>query len=397
MFTGADGGQLHSQRSVAATRVHPAANEGTGDEEHMRRLASSLLVFGLAACGGKAKPPAASPTKVKLMTLAPREVEQSAEFIAGLNSRNAVTLRPQVNAVVASIPVKPGQQVKAGTTIVQLDVSQQAAVTANVRATVEARRAALKLADVNYERLSKLAPSGVVSQQEYDQAAARRASAQADLSAAESQLRAQSVQSSYYRVTAPFDGIVGDLPVKVGDLITPQTAITQLTQDRRLEANVTVPLLLAPRIDTQSVVQVLGPDDKPVVEAPVSFISPSVDAATQTVLVKAVFENTGGLRYSQYVRVRLVFGQRKALVVPVVAVTRQGGQPFVYVAGQASGKSGGLVAEQRPVQLGEVVGNDYVVTGGLKEGEQVVISGVQFVRNGAPLQPEQLASKDQGT
>ncbi len=363
----------------------------------MRRLACSLLVFGLAACGGKAKPPAAQPAKVKLTTLAPQDVQQSGEFIAGLNSRSAVTLRPQVNAVVASIPVKPGQEVKAGTTLVQLDVSQQAAVTANVRATVEARRAALKLAEVNYERVSKLAPSGVVSQQEYDQAAAQRASAQADLSAAESQLRAQSVQSSYYRVTAPFDGIVGDLPVKVGDLVTPQTTITQFTQDRRLEANVNVPLLLAPRIDTQSVVQVLGPDDKPVVEARVTFISPAVDAATQTVLVKAVFENTQGMRSSQYVRVRLVYGQRKALVVPVVAVTRQGGQPFVYVAGQASGKSGGLVAEQRPVQLGEVVGNDYVVAGGLKEGEQVVISGVQFVRNGAPLQPEQLATKDQGT
>ena len=362
----------------------------------MRRLAASLLVIALAACGGKAKPPGAPPAKVKLMAVAPQEVQQSADFIASLNSRNAVTLRPQVNAVVASIPVKPGQKVKAGSTLVQLDVSQQAAVTANVRATVEARKAALRLAEINYERLSKLAPSGVVSQQEYDQAAAQRASAQADLSAAESQLKAQSVQSSYYRVTAPFDGIVGDLPVKVGDLVTPQTVITQFTQDRRLEAYVNVPLLLAPRIDNESVVQVLGPDDKPVVEAPVTFISPTVDAATQTVLVKAVFDNTQGLRYSQYVRVRLVYGKRKALVVPVVAVTRQGGQPFVYVAGHPAGQPGSLVAEQRPVQLGEVVGNDYVVTGGLKEGEQVVISGVQLVRNGSPLQPEQLAQKEQG-
>jgi RND family efflux transporter MFP subunit len=362
----------------------------------MRRLASSLLVIVLAACGGKAKPPGPPPAKVKLMTVAPQEVQQSADFIASLNSRNAVTLRPQVNAVVASIPVKPGQQVKAGSTLVQLDVSQQAAVTANVRATVEARKAALRLAETNYQRLSKLAPTGVVSQQEYDQADAQRASAQADLSAAESQLKAQSVQSSYYRVAAPFDGIVGDLPVKVGDLVNPQTIITQFTQDRRLEAYVNVPLLLAPRIDSESVVQVLGPDDKPVVEAKVSFISPTVDAATQTVLVKAVFDNTQGLRYSQYVRVRLVYGKRKALVVPVVSVTRQGGQPFVYVAGHPSGQSGGLVAEQRPVQLGEVVGNDYVVTGGLKDGEQVVISGIQLVRNGSPLQPEQLARKEQG-
>ena len=363
----------------------------------MRRLAPSLLVLALVACGGKTKGPSGPPpAKVKLMTMAPQEVKQSGDFIASLNSRNAVTVRPQVNAVVASIPVKAGERVKSGTTIVQLDVSQQAAVTANVRATVEARRVALKLAELNYQRLAKLAPSGVVSQQEFDQAAAQRASAQADLSAAESQLRAQSVQSSYYRVAAPFDGIVGDLPVKVGDLVTPQTTITQFTQDGRLEAYVNVPLLLAPRIDSETVIQVLGPDDKPVVEAPVSFISPSVDAATQTVLVKATFERTANLRYSQYVRVRLIYGQRKALVVPVVAITRQGGQPFVYVAGHAPGKSEGLVAEQRPVQLGEVVGNDYVVTGGLKEGEQVVISGVQFVRNGSPLQPEQLASKDQG-
>lgn len=362
----------------------------------MRRLATSLLLLCLLACGGKKGPPGPPPAKVKLMTVAPQEVKQSSDFIASLNSRNAVTLRPQVNAVVASIPVKPGQQVKSGATLVQLDVSQQAAVTANVRAAVEARKAALSLAESNYQRISKLVSSGVVSQQEYDQAAAQRASAQADLSAAESQLRAASVQSSYYRITAPFDGIVGDLPVKVGDLVTPQTVITQFTQDRKLEAYVNVPLLLAPRLDTSTVIQVLGSDDKPEVEAPVTFISPTVDAATQTVLVKAVFENTSGLRYSQYVRVRLVYGQRKALVVPIVAVVRQGGQPFVYVAGKGNGQASGLVAEQRPVQLGEVVGNDYVVTAGLKDGEQVVISGVQFVRNGTPLQAEQLASKDQG-
>ena len=363
----------------------------------MRRFVLVLLLAGLAGCGAKSSgPKGPPPAKVKLQTVTPQDVKQSADFIASLNSRNAVILRPQVNAVVARIPVKPGDQVKAGTTIVQLDVSQQAALTANVRATVEARRAAVKLAEANYERVSKLAPSGVVSEQELDQAAAQRASAQADLSAAESQLRAQSVQSGYYRVAAPFDGIVGDLPVKVGDLVTPQTTITQFTQGGRLEAYVSIPLLLAPRVDTRTVIQVLGPDDKPVVEAPVSFISPSVDPATQTVLVKAVFETTVNLRYSQYVRVRLIYGQRKALVVPVVAVTRQGGQPFVFVAGHGSGQSGGLVAEQRPVQLGEVVGNDYVVTGGLKEGEEVVVSGVQFVRNGAPLQPEQVASKDQG-
>ena len=146
----------------------------------MRRLASSLLLLGLVACGSRSAPKGPPPAKVKLQTVTPQDVKQTADFIASLNSRNAVILRPQVNAIVASISVKPGDRVKAGTTLVQLDVSQQAAVTANVRATVEARRAALRLAESNYERLSKLAPSGVVSQQEFDQAAAQRASTQAE-------------------------------------------------------------------------------------------------------------------------------------------------------------------------------------------------------------------------
>src|SRR5262249_57390851 len=127
---------------------------------------------------------------VKLMTVAPEEVQQSADFIDSLNSRNAVTLRPQVNAVVASIPLKPGQKVKAGSTIVQLDVSQQAAVTANVRATVEARRAALKLAQTNYDRLAQLAPRGGGRQQGNDPGAPPRAPAPGDPPAAQSQPQA---------------------------------------------------------------------------------------------------------------------------------------------------------------------------------------------------------------
>ena len=241
----------------------------------MRRLASSLLLLGLVACGPKPGPKGPPPAKVKLQTLKPQDVKQTADFIASLNSRNAVILRPQVNAVVAAIPSKSGDRVKAGATIVQLDVSQQAAVTANVRATVEARRAALRLAEANYERLSKLAPSGVVSGRSSTRPLPSAPPPRPTSPRRRAGSRAQSVQSSYYRIGAPFDGIVGDLPVKVGNLVTPQTPITpDFTQDGRLEAYVNVPLLLAPRSASRRWCEILGNDDQPVVEAPVSFISP---------------------------------------------------------------------------------------------------------------------------
>jgi len=109
-----------------------------------------------------------------------------------------------------------------------------------------------------------------------------------------------------------------------------------------------------------------------------------VDDQTQSVLVKGAVRNAGGsLRPSQYVRARIVWKTADALVVPVTAVLRINGQFFAFVAEDANGR---LVARQRAIKVGSIVGDDYAVLDGIKPGERVVVSGAQKLADGAPIQ-----------
>ena len=118
----------------------------------------------------------------------------------------------------------------------------------------------------------------------------------------------------------------------------------------------------------------------------IDFVSPQVDDRTQAILVKAQVPSTQGFRTEQFVRARIVWSAQPALTLPALAVSRVNGQYFAWVA--ESGEKG-LVARQRPVKLGELVGNDYIVIDGLKTGERVVTSGVQKLAEGVPVAPAQ--------
>jgi multidrug efflux pump subunit AcrA (membrane-fusion protein) len=124
-------------------------------------------------------------------------------------------------------------------------------------------------------------------------------------------------------------------------------------------------------------------------EATVSFIAPSVDPATQSVLAKAALDAPDGLRNDQYVRARIVWRSTRGLTVPLVAVTRVNGRFFVFTA-EKDGQS--TIARQRPVDLGPLVGNNYVVLKGLTAGEQLIVSGVQKIGDGMPVAPQPAAA-----
>jgi multidrug efflux pump subunit AcrA (membrane-fusion protein) len=123
----------------------------------------------------------------------------------------------------------------------------------------------------------------------------------------------------------------------------------------------------------------------------VNFVSPSVDTGTQSVLVKAPLQANAPFRTDQFVRTHVVWASEPGLTVPLVAVTRVNGQYFVYVIEQ--GEGGMRIARQRAVELGPIVGNDYVVDSGLKAGEQLIVSGVQKIGDGMPVNVQPAAGK----
>lgn len=187
----------------------------------------------------------------------------------------------------------------------------------------------------------------------------------------------------YYRVTSPVAGIVGDVPVRVGDRVTRQTVLTTVEDNAGLEAYINVPVQDAPRLKVGLAVRLLGEDGRVLASERIAFVASVVDD-TQTVLAKATLgASATQFRADQFIRARVVWSEAPGLVAPLTSVTRIGGQYFVYVA--EPGDGGVLVARMRPVTLGAVMGNDYVVRDGLKAGERLITGGIQKIGDGAPV------------
>jgi len=352
-------------------------------------LAATVAV---AACSGKEPASAAAPAQaapppmdVKTVTLQPKPVAQSSEFVATIRSLRSTTIQPQVEGFVRQILVKAGERVRAGQPLVQIDPDRQQAAANVIESQRAARQVDLEFAQQDLARVRQLAQEGVVSKADLDRAETAYKSAEAQLKSVQSQIRENEVQLQYYRVVAPADGIVGDIPVRQGDRVTNSTLITTIDQASGLEAYINVPLERAIDLKPGLRVELLNSDGQVVESSAITFIAPRADDATQSVLAKAALRQAPpGVRVMQYVRARIIWSNDPALVVPVVAVTRLAGQHFVFVA---EPMQQAFVARQKPITVGAIVGDDYVVRAGLKPGDRVIVSNVQKIGDGAPVKP----------
>ena len=201
-------------------------------------------------------------------------------------------------------------------------------------------------------------------------------------------------------VTAPIAGVVGNIPVELGDYVQPGGTLTTITQNESLELEIDIPAEQISDIRLGLPVELFTfGSDTPVANGTLSFISPQTDASTQTILAKARFTNASGvLQDNQRVDVRVILDERSGLLVPAMAITRLGGQPFVYVAADAPPPAEGeppiegQVAQLRPVTLGAMQGNDFQVLDGLSRGEEVVVTGLLNLQDGAPITPQEEAA-----
>lgn len=360
-------------------------------------VASTTALLGVlflasfdAGCSGNsvsgAQPQADPAIPVKILVAQAVPISDTTEYVATLKSRDSAVIMPQVEGQITEIRVHSGDRVSPGTVLMQIDPTKQQATVNSQEHGRAAQEANLAYAQQQYDRISALAAAGVVSRQELDQAKSALDTAQAQLKSLDAQVQEQQVQLHYYRVTALSTGIVGDVPVHVGDRVTNTTMLTSVDKPGSLEAYVYIPVERSSQLKMNMPVQIVDGSGQVIADSRITFISPQVDNTTQTVLIKSrIANNEDKLRNLQFIRARVIWGMHQGPVVPVVAVSRVGGQYFVFVAEDQNGK---LVAHQKPLRIGEITGNDYVVLDGLKPGDKIIVSGVQFLVDGATVSPQ---------
>ncbi|WNG31380.1 efflux RND transporter periplasmic adaptor subunit [Cystobacter fuscus] len=325
--------------------------------------------------------------QVEVLELEPGPVRDIGEYLGTLISRRSINLYPQVAGYVKRIAVKPGEQVKQGQLLLEVDPRLGRAGVQSAQAQRSSALAQRQFAQSTRQRAEQLLREGLLSRQDYEQAVSQAAAAEASARNAEAQLSQQEVELGFYQVTAPFDGVVGNIPVKVGDYVTSQVALTNVDQSRALELSVFVPPERAAEVEVgRTPLEVLDQDGKPVVRAPVFFVAPTPNPTTQLVELKAAFDNAVGLRNGQVVHAQVVYSERQALRLPTYAVSQQSSQFFATVV--AEGDGGMSVAQRTPVKLGQLQDNHYEVLGGLKQGTPVIIGSLQAIRDGQPIEPK---------
>jgi RND family efflux transporter MFP subunit len=323
------------------------------------------------------------PVQVAPVTLSP--VPNSDTYVATIKSRRSATMQPQVDGNLVKISVKSGDLVKAGQVLMRIDPLKQVASVQSQAGTQAQKKALYDYTQIERERQRKLFEAGVVSRDTYDQATQAYENAKGDYESNAALTDTQKQQLAYYDIRAPFTGIVGDIPVHLGDYVSPTTLLTTVDENADLEAYIYIPTERATLVRQGLPVEILDTAGKVIVKSKISFLSPQVDNGLQSILAKAEIPRTADrLRNQQLVNARVTWSTAPAPVIPVLAVSLVGGQTFVYLA---SPKGDGFVAHQVPVNLGETIGNTYPVLGGLKPGDKVITSGLQFLQEGAPVKP----------
>ena len=353
--------------------------------------AASVLLLTQAGCGGGdapqagAPPPGAMAVPVEMVTVAEAPIEQVGEYVGTIKSRRSTTIQPQAEGFLLKILVKSGDRVSVGTPMFEIDAAPLQAAISAMDSQRAAREADAKFARQQADRTKQLLAAGAASQQEYDQAMAALNAAEAQLKAADEQIRQQRTELAYARLVSPTAGSVGDVPVRQGDRVTRATVLTTVEDNTGLEVYVQVPVQDATRLKVGLPVRILDEARKPIMTERVTFVSPSVDDSTQTVLIKTTLPGQSPrFRSDQFVRAQLVFETKPGVTAPVVALNRINGMYFAFIA--EPGPGGGLVARQRAVTVGQVINNAYVITSGLKAGEKLITSGIQKIGDGVPVQ-----------
>ena len=373
-------------------------------------LPAAALVFAtavlLAACSGKDAAPggapggAMPPPKVGVITVQPQAVALQTELPGRVEALRTAQVRARVNGVVLKRQFREGSEVRAGQPLFLIDPAPYQAALDSASATLARAQASLAQATATAERYKPLAAAQAISQQDYVNAQSAQKTAEADVAAGRAAVASARINRDYAQVTAPISGRIGRALVTEGALVnaTEATQLALIQQTNAVYVNFTQSstdllrlrkALAANRLrrvggDAVAVHIVLEDGSELPHAGKLLFSDLSVDATSGQVTLRAEVPNADGLLLpGQYVRVRLAQAELPAgILLPQQAVTRSNNGDTVLVIGD------GNKPAPRPIKIGSGQNGQWVVTDGLKAGDQVIVDGFQkmFVP-GAPVTP----------
>ncbi len=375
----------------------PAEKRAYGVCARTRQLLCASLVLLLFACGKqeagpapKGAPGGAPPAMpVTIKQVEPERVPIALEAVGRAEGSREVEIRARVTGIVEKRLYAEGAPVKAGDVLFVIDRAPYEIAVAQANAALAQERARQEQAQRESGRLKSLAASKAISQREYDDTLSTLKQSAAAIEGARARLAEAELNLSYTNVKAPIGGIAGRALRSEGSLVTANTEsslLTSLTQVNPVWVRFSLAEPDFQRIrGAEKRAQVKLLDDNGSAAASngrLNFTGSTVDPKLGTVQLRAEFENPS-LKWlpGQFAKVRIIAGEQQAFLVPQAAVVQMEQGRMVWIA-EAGGK-----ATLRPVQTANWIGSDWIVTGGLKPGDAVIVDNLMKLRPGALVQP----------
>ncbi|UWM63828.1 efflux RND transporter periplasmic adaptor subunit [Enterobacter sp. CP102] len=364
---------------------------------HFRLLPLSGLIVAaalLTGCDGQndqQQHPQSPQVSVYTVKSAPLAV--TTELPGRTDAFRVAEVRPQVSGIILRRNFTEGSDVKAGDSLYQIDPATYQAAYDNAKGELAKAQAAANIAHLTVKRYVPLVGTQYVSKQEYDQAVATAQQADASVVAAQAGVESARINLAYTKVTSPIEGRIGKSSVTEGALVTngQATALATVQQLDPIYVDVTQPSSDFMRLkqsslqkgDGSSTVELLMENGQPYpLKGTLQFSDVTVDESTGSITLRAIFPNPKHLLLpGMFVRARIDEGvQPDAILVPQQGVTRTPrGDATVLVVNDKN------QVESRTVVAPQAIGDRWLITEGLKNGDRVIVSGIQKARPGTTV------------
>ena len=367
-----------------------------------------LLMAAALGCSNKETQAAAPPPEVEVTDVVQQDVPIYGEWIAILDGYVNAQIQPQVTGYLMKQNYVEGTVVHRGDVLFEIDPRPFEAALAQTKGQLAEAQAQLGKTILDVQRDTPLAAQSAIPKAQLDNDIQANESAKAVVDAAKAQVEQAELNLGFTKVRSLVDGIAGLAKGQIGDLVGPTSQLTTVSQVNPIKAYVSISeqeyLRAASRLNAiaqgktsdrvgqKSLELILSDGSTYPTKGWFVLADRQVDLKTGTIRVAGAFDNPSlVLRPGQFGRVRLVTGvEKQALLVPQRSVVETQGAYSVVVVGPEN------KASIRPVKTGERVGQMWIITDGIKPGEQVIVEGIQKAREGVVVNPKQTAASNAG-